>query len=320
MNQHDYVPFDCNINVFSFFFYSESSKVASSTSFEDQQKFVEWNNLHNLHDRHTTTSSSSSLSLSLSSSKSSYEHELHAGRYSRSSLYDEYIIPDRLSALKQHPNSFKLCQPASPPDHLMAATPRMGMQSTPIKSEDKASGVDYRNIESIVNSSNTSTSSSNSTPLKREPPTSTSFVAGDIVRNSVIKRADTQKQLTATVQDETAASPESSGDHTSSGCCCQHKCCKHAEETRKILSEFRLIELLKSRSPLIKQLLTSVDPYNGLQNMWTSQEASDAESSAINNTNTSGSTNTCAQDLRAKSESLPSEMDQDIPLDLTINK
>lgn len=292
-----------------FCFRSESSKVASSTSFEDQQKFVEWNNLHNLQQDHKNhTSSSSSLSLSLSSSKSSYEHELHAGRYSRSSLYDEYIIPDRLTALKQ-----QSLQPPSPPDHLMAATPRMGMQSTPIKSEDKASGVDYRNIESIVNSSNTSTtsSSSNGTPLKREP-TSSSFVAGDIVRNSVIKRADTHQK-----QQHGQGQPSSPGGELTAtpGCCCQHKCCKHAEETRKILSEFRFIELLKSRNPLIEHLLTTVDPY-GLQSMWNSQQAASEPSAA----NPNAGTSTCAQDLRAKSENLPTEMDQDLPLDLTINK
>lgn len=291
---------------------SESPKAALSTSFEEQQKLVEWNNLYNLKDqqhhqqqqqqqqpqepRQISPSPSSSLSLSLSSSKSSYEHEIPAGRYSRSSLYEDYIIPERhLPVLKQptptYPHQHHLQPVASPPDHLMATTPRIGMQSTPIKSEDKASGVDYRNIDSIVNSS--------STPMKKEYN-----IAGDVVRNSVIKRADTthiQSPVTAMQQEQ----------NTTSDCCCKHKCCRHAEndsllEKTKILSDL----ILKSQNPLFRHLLASVDLQYGLQNMWSSSQQTNVPEA-----------NTCAQDLRAKSaESLPTDMEQDLPLDLTINK
>ncbi|XP_023246718.1 zinc finger protein GLI2-like [Copidosoma floridanum] len=241
---------------------TESPKAASSTSFDDQQKFTEWNNVYsNLPERkdqhetvHQPTASPTS-SLSLSSSKSSYEHELQTtGRYSHSALYEEYMHPDRhLSAFR--PSSYpaidaRHCPPASPPDHLLAATPRIGMQSTPIKSEDKAaSGVDYRNIESIVNSSTSSNSISSSnnsanTPIKKEPLTtsyrttsSVSSVASDLcVRNSVIKRADPQLHSPVSSGEAPVTVPaqqsrHSPGSATSEAeCCCRHKCCRHGAD------------------------------------------------------------------------------------------
>lgn len=162
----------------------------------------------------------------------------------------------------------------SPETHFQA---RMGMQSTPIKTEDKVnSGVDYRNIESIVNGG---------------------------TRNSVIKRADTfyqeqQQQQHQHQKEESSNSQES--------CCCRHKCCKHAEneallEKTKLLSDL----LMKAQSPIFRQILASVDvQYNGLQRMW------------------NGNADNCAQDMRARGiENLKVEiMDQDLPLDLTINK
>ncbi|OXU26962.1 hypothetical protein TSAR_008449 [Trichomalopsis sarcophagae] len=290
---------------------SDSPKATSSTSFEEQQKFVEWNNMYNNlqdrkehHDAHATTSSSSSLSLS-------YEHDLHAGRYSRSSLHDDYILPDRHYNLPAHvkqpptpyPIEMKHCLPASPPDPLMATTPRIGMQSTPIKSEDKASGVDYRNIESIVNGSTI-------TPLKQEP-----YVAGsDIVRNSVIKRAVAQSP--PTVEQE-----QSSANNSSSECCCKHKCCRHSEKDSVILEKTKILSdlILHSENPLFKHLLDSVDLQYGLKKMWSgSQQAADPEATT---TAAAAAINTCAQDLRAKAaEALPTDMEQDLPLDLTINK
>jgi hypothetical protein len=98
-------------------------------------------------------------------------------------------------------------------------------------------------------------------------------------------------------------------------CCCRHKCCRHADsdsilEKTKILSEL----ILKSQNPLFRHLLASADLQYGLQNMWTGQQSSLPEAS-------SSGVSTCAQDLRAKSgEILPTDMEQDLPLDLTINK
>ncbi|XP_058799071.1 zinc finger protein GLI1-like [Phymastichus coffea] len=305
---------------------SESPKTtASSTSFEEQQKLVEWNNAYNsLQERGKEHRlEAAQISTPLAKAGAGYEHELH--HYSRSP-YDEYILPDRqLPVLKQPTPSYpidikpQLATAASPPDHPMAATPRIGMQSTPIKSEDKAaSGVDYRNIDSIVNSSTSSTGSSSSggggssgTPLKQEP---TPYAgSADVVRNSVIKRAD------APMDQQPSESParQEGPPGAASGCercCCKHKCCKHAGsnsllEKTKILSEL----ILSSPNPLFRHLLASVDLHYGLQSVWPAgQPATDGSGAAAN---------TCAQDLRARSaEVAPADMDQDLPLDLTINK
>lgn len=253
-----------------------------------------------------------SLSLSLSSSKSSYESAHELRHYSHTSLHDEYILPDRHPAapIRQQPASSypidaKLCAPASPPEYLLG----IGMQSTPIKSEDKASGVDYRNIESIVNSS-TNTTTTTTTPLKE--PTSTG--GSDVVRNSVIKRAVSELPTDAQ-QPQQQQQPHQEASATTE-CCCRHKCCKHADsegilEKTKILSDL----ILKSQNPLFRHLLASVDLQYGLQSMWAAGQQPPGAAEA--------SLSTCAQDLRAKqsrAESSPTDMDQDLPLDLTINK
>ncbi|KAJ8680827.1 hypothetical protein QAD02_016614 [Eretmocerus hayati] len=327
---------------------SESPKATSSTSFEDQRRSVDWSIYNNSADRHhhhhhqrlkesgvdglATTSSSSSLSLSLSSSKSGYEHELYSSlsRYSRS--YDEYhLLPDRrtqpstpVSASKINNISNINCNSNDSDSCLSEAKPgspmdlqRIGMQSTPIKSEDKASGVDYRNIESIVNS----------TPLKQA---SDSLLL--MQRNSVIRRADSQQALVpvAPVHSRDQPMDVDGPIKDEDDCCCnRHKCCRHKEaedglvEKSKILSEL----ILKSQNPVIRHLLATVE--YGLQGTWSSPSSPSASSQiqphllagAVNGSSSS----TCARDLRA-SPGVPElhhhhhHMEQDLPLDLTVNK
>lgn len=83
-------------------------------------------------------------------------------------------------------------------------------------------------------------------------------------------------------------------------CCCHHKCCIHSNdnivEKTKIISDL----IIKSQDPLFRHLLNSVNAQYGLQNVW--QEA-----------------NRCGQDLRVRNEA-GIEMEQDLPLDLTVNK
>jgi len=146
----------------------------------------------------------------------------------------------------------------------------------------KTTTVDYRNIESIVNS----------TPCKKE-----NTVSCDPVRHSVIKRAEDLK-----MEVEQTPLKEELKD-TSGDCCCRHKCCMHSNDSilqKKILSDL----ILKTQNPLFRHLLGSVDLQYGLENMWS---------------NIVDTSNTCGQDLRVKNENA-TEMEQDLPLDLTINK
>jgi len=61
--------------------------------------------------------------------------------------------------------------------------------------------------------------------------------------------------------------------------------------------------IMKTSNPLFRHLLGSVDLRYGLENMWGNMVDAD----------------TCRQDLRAKNENV-TEMEQDLPLDLTVNK
>lgn len=225
-----------------------SSSPKASNSFEEQRKFVEWNNIYNLKEKDQITP------------PKNYEDTKLFPR-----IFDEsYITPERKST------GIIL----SGQDSL----PRIGMQSTPIKIEKplectpKAS-VDYRNIESIVNS----------TPCKREI---------NPIRHSVIKRVDCMKM-------DVLDSPKSKENENNETCCCRHKCCVHSNA--KILSDL----IKKTQNPLFKQLLGSVDIQYELQNIWGPVE---------------GTNNDIVQDLRINSNDNVSEMEQDLPLDLTIHK
>ena len=258
----------------------------ASNSFEEQRNFVEWNNMYNLQEQRKEQERVTPVKV--------YEQEVKI--YPR--IYDEnsYIIPDKIQVnpmyvtnnpvIKESPS---IHSPQTSPPHLPDALSCIGMQSTPIKTEEpiecsnKVSTVDYRNIESIVNSA----------PCKKE-----STVTCDPVRNSVIKRAEDLK-----MEVEQLPSKEDVCKDTTD-CCCRHKCCVHSNENiiekTKILSDL----ILKAQNPLFRHLLGTVDLQYGLQNMWGN----------IVDTN-----NTCGQDLRVKNENVV-EMEQDLPLDLTINK
>ncbi|XP_043579379.1 zinc finger protein ZIC 1-like isoform X1 [Bombus pyrosoma] len=265
------------------------SSPKASNSFEEQRNFVEWNNMYNLQDQrkeqeHITP-------------RKTYEQEVKI--YPR--IYDEsYIIPDRIQVNPMYvsnnpiikespPQSVQSVSPQTSPHHVPDTLPHIGMQSTPIKIEEpiecpsKVSTVDYRNIESIINS----------TPCKKE-----NVVICDPVRHSVIKRAEDLKMEV----EQIPAKEDICKDTTD--CCCRHKCCVHSNdnilEKTKILSDL----ILKTQNPLFRHLLGTVDLQYGLQNMWGN----------IVDTN-----NTCGQDLRVKNENVV-EMEQDLPLDLTINK
>lgn len=265
------------------------SSPKASNSFEEQRNFVEWNNMYNLQDQrkeqeHITP-------------RKAYEQEVKI--YPR--IYDEsYIIPDRIQVNPMYvsnnpiikespPQSVQSVSPQTSPHHVPDTLPHIGMQSTPIKIEEsiecpnKVSTVDYRNIESIINS----------TPCKKE-----NVVICDPVRHSVIKRAEDLK-----MEVEQIPTKEDMCKDTTD-CCCRHKCCVHSNdnilEKTKILSDL----ILKTQNPLFRHLLGTVDLQYGLQNMWGN----------IVDTN-----NTCGQDLRVKNENVV-EMEQDLPLDLTINK
>ncbi|XP_012287076.1 zinc finger protein GLIS3-like isoform X2 [Orussus abietinus] len=259
---------------------SRSSPKASN-SFEEQRKFVEWNNMYNLKE-------------SKEPAQLTPKYEQEAKPYPR--IYEEtYIIPERIQVnpmYSQLPVTNPVKEPCSPrtsPHHLPETLPRIGMQSTPIKSEEPAESpskittVDYRNIDSIVNG----------THCKKE---SLAPVSGsDPVRHSVIKRAENVKTEPDRQKEDVKENAE---------CCCRHKCCVHSSdnilEKTKILSDL----ILKAQNPLFRHLLGSVDLQYGLQNMWT---------------NMADSANTCGQDLRVKNDNV-TEMEQDLPLDLTVNK
>ncbi|XP_024870539.1 transcriptional activator GLI3-like [Temnothorax curvispinosus] len=256
----------------------------TSNSFEEQRNFVEWNNLYNLQEQRKEQEQ-------VTPPKPTYEQDVKI--YPR--MYDDnYIIPDRIQVNPMYASGttiIKDCSVASPPHtspgRVSDTMPRIGMQSTPIKTEEsmeytKTATVDYRNIESIVNS----------TPCKKE-----STVSCDPVRHSVIKRAEDLK-----MEVEQMPLKEELKD-TSDDCCCRHKCCVHSNDSilqkTKILSDL----LIKAQNPLFRHLLSSVD-LHGLENMWS---------------NIVDTSNTCGQDLRVKNETV-TEMEQDLPLDLTINK
>lgn len=259
----------------------------TSNSFEEQRNFVEWNNMYNLQEQRKEQEQVTP--------PKPYEQDIKI--YPR--MYDEnYIIPDRIQVNPMYSAGstiIKDCSVASSSPHtspgrVSDSLPRIGMQSTPIKTEEpmeysvtKTTTVDYRNIESIVNS----------TPCKKE-----NTVNCDPVRHSVIKRAEDLKME----MEQTPLKEELK--NTNVDCCCRHKCCVHSNDSilqkTKILSDL----ILKTQNPLFRHLLGSVDLQYGLENMW----------SNIVDTN-----NTCGQDLRVKNENV-TEMEQDLPLDLTINK
>ncbi|XP_014612424.1 PREDICTED: zinc finger protein ZIC 2-B-like [Polistes canadensis] len=264
------------------------SSPKASNSFEEQKNFVEWNNMYNLQDQRKENDIL----------QNSYGQEVKI--YSK--IYDDsYIIPDRIQVNPIYANTIgntiikdcsSMISPRTSPRHVPETmTIRIGMQSTPIKTEEpmecqsNISTVDYRNIDSIVNS----------TPCKKE-----SNVGCDIIRNSVIKRAEDVKIEVV----EHKPIKEKTNKDMVEECCCRHKCCVHSNnsilEKTKMLSDL----ILKSRNPLFQHLLGSVDLQYGFENMWT---------------NIVDNTNTCGQDLRVKTENI-TEMEEDLPLDLTINK
>ncbi|KAG7188040.1 hypothetical protein KM043_013206 [Ampulex compressa] len=263
---------------------TSTSSPKASNSFEEQRNFVEWNNIYNLQEPRKEQE--------LVTARKTYDQEVKI----YPSLYeDSYILPERIQVNPMYATRNTVVSdrpairsPQTSPVHVVNTLPRIGMQSTPIKEEPmecqtKVSTVDYRNIESIISG----------TSCKKE-----NSISCDPVRNSVIKRAEDLK-----MEVEQVATKEEPNKDVAD-CCCRHKCCVHSNdnilEKTKILSDL----ILKAQNPLFRHLLGSVDLQYGLQNMW----------SNIVDTN-----NTCGQDLRVKNENV-TEMEQDLPLDLTVNK
>ncbi|XP_043469733.1 sex-determining transformer protein 1-like isoform X1 [Leptopilina heterotoma] len=259
-----------------------SSSPKASNSFEEQRKFVEWNNIYNAQERKDH----------LMTPPKNYDSEVKIYPM----IYEEsYILPERMQTNSLYPQTPLMNErsisssPTTSPKDVPDMLHRIGMQSTPIKLEDSSTDplgrsaiVDYRNIESIV-----------STPCKRE-----NTINCETVRNSVIKRAE---HLKMEIMEEPIAKEEPRAE---SECCCRHKCCHQNNET--IIEKTRILSdlILKAQNPLFRHLLSSVDLQYGLQNMWS---------------NMADGNNTCGQDLRVKSSEV-TEMEQDLPLDLTINK
>lgn len=253
-----------------------------SNSFEEQKSFVEWNNMYNLQEQRKEQATP----------PKPYERDVKIYPVA----YDEsYIIPEKIQMNPMYTGLIKECPAVSPqrasPSRISDSMPRIGMQSTPIKIEEpamecgaKSATVDYRNIESIVNS----------TPCKRESATS----CGDPVRHSVIKRAEDVKMEVVEQTPVKEEYKDAAGD-----CCCRHKCCMHSNdgilEKSKLLSDI----FLKAQHPhFFRHLFGTMDLPCGMQNVWCDDTG-----------------NTCGQDLRVKNENVV-EMEQDLPLDLTINK
>ncbi|XP_034951912.1 zinc finger protein GLI2-like isoform X2 [Chelonus insularis] len=249
-----------------------SGSPKTSYSFEEQRKFVEWNNMYNLQERKEQDQ--------ITPPKNYDDTKM----YPR--IFDEsFRTPERLHSgtiFSGHSIKDRSNSPHSSPHHTPDSLPRIGMQSTPIKIEEMSecpakATVDYRNIESIVNS----------TPCKKEN--------NPIIRNSVIKRAENIKM---------DISENSKPEDIKESCCCRHKCRINNEnllEKTKILSDL----IMKTQNPIFRQLLGSVDLRYEFQSMW----------SNIRNTN-----DCIGQDLRVKSSESVTEMEQDLPLDLTIHK
>ncbi|XP_057340529.1 zinc finger protein GLI1-like [Microplitis mediator] len=207
---------------------TSSSPSQGTNSFEEQRKLVEWKNTYNLHLQELPMKPAPSEDSQVTPPKN---FEV-ISTYPR--IFDEFRTPERLQCPSYaSPLTFR---DSSPCQELMGhktSLPRM-MQSTPIKEEEglKAATVDYRNIESIVN-----------TPAKKEP-----------IRHSVIKR----------VEKMDVDMPESAKKDE---CCCRHKCCVHSEhllEKTKILSDL----IMKTQNPIFRQLLGQVDLKYELQSMW----------------------------------------------------
>lgn len=249
---------------------SSTTSPKASNSFEEQRKFVEWNNYYNL--QHEIKEHEQLLT-----PPKNYNHD---GNKIYPRIFDEsYILPERINnATLFSGQSAVIESPIKSPHNIEMIT----MQSTPIKTEINSSEchkrtVDYRNIESIVNS----------TPCKKE----------NVIRHSVIKRADNIKM-------DITESPKLI-EENNKDCCCRHTCCVHNNDLlkkTKILSDL----LMKTQNPLFKQLLGQVDIKNELQNMW-------------NCSNERIEDNIVGQDLRIKNDNIQ-DMEQDLPLDLTIHK
>lgn len=264
---------------------TSGSSPKASNSFEEQRNFVEWNNMYNLQDQRKEQEE-------VIPSKNVNIYPI---------MYnDSYVIPDRIQVNPMYAASstiIKDCSalPSSPhmsPTRVSDSMPRIGMQSTPIKTEEpiecstKIPTVDYRNIDSIINN----------TPCKKE-----NMINCDPVRHSVIRRAE---DLKIEFEQQMPLKEEEKFKSTVD-CCCRHKCYMHSNEN--ILEKTKIISdlILKTQHPLFRHLLGSMDLQHGLQNMWSTQ---------IDIAN-----NTCGQDLKVKNENV-TEIEQDLPLDLTINK
>ncbi|XP_063975635.1 zinc finger protein ZIC 3-like [Diachasmimorpha longicaudata] len=169
---------------------SSSQSPTGSLSFEEQQKFVKWNNMYNLQ-------RSEEQENMLSPEKCNYEIK------SFPRIFEEAIgTPERISNSRFHGHVIddQSIQEESP-HHI----PRIRVQSTPIKIEDDCQStvtVDYKKIESIVNS----------TPYKKE----------NSVRRSVIKRADNFMKMDT--------SEEGTQENGKESCCCRHACSIHNKD------------------------------------------------------------------------------------------
>lgn len=235
-----------------------------SLSFEEQRQFVEWNNIYNLQ------------------GPADQEHITPPKTYNHDMKSFPIIFAEGFGTPERIPNPLFPGQMVNdrlvfnPPNESPCHTPRMGLQSTPIKIEDdfQKNTVDYRDVESIVNK----------TSYRNENP----------VRHSVIKRASNLSKVDI--------SEGSKHEDERKPCCCHHTCCIHNtdfSDRTKLLSDL----IMKTQNPLFKQLLGAVDLKYKLKNMWTDDGDNDSR----------------GQDLRVKNQGI-TEMEQDIPLDLTIHK
>ncbi|XP_011299778.1 pH-response transcription factor pacC/RIM101 [Fopius arisanus] len=243
---------------------SPSLSPRGSLSFEEQRKFEEWNNMYNLQERddHEHVKLNRNYHYEMKSYPSIFQEGIRTPEPRSNLLFSSHEIDDRSTS--ESPNRS--------PSHI----PRIHMQSTPIKIEDDCRSkviVDYRNIESIVNS----------TPNKEE----------NAMRHSVIRRVDNCVQM------NTSESPKH--EDRKEPCCCRHTCCIHnnLSEKTKFLSNL----IMKTQNPLFKQLLGSIDLKYEVQNVWTDVDVDEE----------------MGPNFKVKSQGM-TEMEQDIPLDLTIHK
>ncbi|KAK0092785.1 hypothetical protein PV326_000610 [Microctonus aethiopoides] len=300
-----------------------STPPSNANSFEEQKKFVEWNNIYNINNGNINEQQQQQQQKKL------LNEQLTPVKYSIANLSDvRYITPEKkikninetiFSGVGSKKKFDKVISPETSPNLLTIGNSQQRiscMQSTPIKMEldTKIGSVDYRNIDSIVNSTPCSNVVNNKNNI-------------NYMRNSVIKRAnnlmdvDMNQKLFSTTpeiinKNNTGNNEENNDDSVILSCCCRHnKCCVH--NNAKIISDL----IMKTQNPLFKQLLGSVDIQYELQNIWNKNVIGERNADF----SSGNGDNIAVEDLRIKNGDNMNnvdvtEMEQDLPLDLTIHK